>query len=151
MGEAKRRKISDPNWGKSNLIHIFNPNSNRVLQVRPIEYFLVLKVLKTQKNKGNQLQFEYDYLFDSRLNYSENEQEFLVGIYENIIQHFLEMYLNEKIFNLSVDAKPLLKKQNILLNCHPFWWLFSSSKHDFAKADLSISHLLRSNEDSPTQ
>ena len=118
MGEAKRRKISDPNWGKSKLIHILNPHSNRVLQVRPIEYFLVLKVLNTKKLEGNKLQFEYDYFFDDKLDYSSDEQEFLVGIYENIVHCFLKMYLHEKIFSLSVDTKPLLKKQNLLLNSH---------------------------------
>lgn len=153
MGESKRRQNRDPSWGKPKLIYIHHPEKDKTLTVKAIEYHLLLKVLDSKMLDKTNIQFEYDYFYHSTTSYTEEEQEFLVALYENVVHFFLKRYLGQSIFNLSVDTKPLLTRQKIKLSFYPSIWDLIPHKNQRLKALLNITHLLRdkSQTNNPTK
>ena len=134
--------LTDKTMGDVKTLYVWDKELGRSLEIRAIEYFLTLKVLDMKMLDGNNAQFEYDYFYAKSTDYSEDEQRFLTGIYENVVQYFLKRYLGEKVFILSVDIKPLIRREKLKLGFQPAGWVISVVQPRLM-AQLNVAPLLR--------
>ncbi len=135
MGDARRRKLLDPNWGRPKIHTLAINKRNLRIEQRIFKGFLTL-----QDNEKCTLEIDC----------TNNEIDLLENVLANTLSTLLEQFNFQKIkYRLIFDISNLLSKNGVL-HIYPAFWEIHQKERRYKVAMIELKRVTETEEERST-